>query len=79
MKTKKFHKKLALNKRTIVHLGNEDLKKIGGGDWPCATGEIPSCITFNGYTCRTCAGYSNCKTCLLTGVPICLACGWPVD
>ncbi len=53
MKTKQFHKKLGLKKKTIVNLNNGEMKAVDGGEWPCKTGEIPSCISFNEYTCCT--------------------------
>jgi hypothetical protein len=74
MKTKKFHKKLALNKKTIVHLSNGDLKGVDGGKLDCATGEVPTCITYNTYTCHTCEGYTNCRTCPITCNPTCFIC-----
>jgi hypothetical protein len=46
MKTKKFHKKMVLNKKTIVHLGNGELKVVDGGNEYCKTGMLPTCITF---------------------------------
>jgi hypothetical protein len=51
MKTKKFNKKLTLNKATIVDLSNCEMGKIQGG--------IPS-----GVTCPNCpiTTYSRCLT-----------------
>ena len=34
MKLKKFEKKLALNKKTIADLGDNELGKVKGGIWP---------------------------------------------
>ena len=74
MKTKQFKKKLVLNKTTIVHLDNLAMKAVDGGDLTCETNDpIHSCITFNGYTCHTCVGYTNCRTCG-TGEPVCDPC-----
>lgn len=40
MKTKKFDKKLSLNKTTVAHLGNVEMKDVKGGDLTdtCKTG-----------------------------------------
>jgi hypothetical protein len=51
MKTKKFSKRLALNKKTIANLSGEMQKLVKGGDFTC-----PGC----GYTCP---GYETCYTC----------------
>jgi hypothetical protein len=52
MKTKKFAKKLTLNKKTIANLGNEQLNQVKGG---CASkpGET-SCQTFTRIITCTC-------------------------
>jgi natural product precursor len=65
MKTKKFEKKLSLNKKTIAHLNNGDMKSLQGGDVPsgctcpfCQVNEnstvISLCPTV-APTCQTCA------------------------
>ncbi len=46
MKTKKFDKKLTLNKKTIVHLSQKDMKKLYGGQETLAG---PRCVTV--YNC----------------------------
>ena len=69
MKTKKLKKKLVLNKATIFNLNNPAMKIVKGGDEVCETNDpIRSCITFNGYTCDTCA---------ITGKPVCMTCPYP--
>jgi hypothetical protein len=67
MKTKRFGKKLVLRKTTVVHLDKGEMKAVEGKDEVCATGELPTCITFMGYTCPK-------KTEPLTGFP-CIVCG----
>jgi hypothetical protein len=57
MKTKKFSKKLALNKKTIAYLNSVEMKAVEGEKDPCATGgfEIPTCHTaFLPTLCDTC-------------------------
>jgi natural product precursor len=47
MKSKKFEKKLTLNKKTIANLKNEEMKKLQGGIWKsmritaCTCGSCP--------------------------------------
>jgi len=53
MKTKKFEKKLVLNKKTIAHLANGELNAAKGGD--------PGLETLQLITCR--------RTCIITGYP----------
>ena len=60
MKTKKFSKKLGLNKELIANLDNESMKKAQGGLWYC------NCKV---YTCRTCLP-GTC-TCYVTELPMC--------
>ncbi len=57
MKTKKFGKKLSLNKMTIVHLHDSKLKEIHGGEAPglsdiicLPTSPVKSCVTCGGGT-----------------------------
>jgi len=69
MKTKRFDKKLVLNKKTIAHLGRGELNAVEGGIECLMT--ISYCPTY-----RTCP--TDCKTCLQTGVPVCLACADPI-
>jgi natural product precursor len=49
MKTKKFDKKLTLNKKTIVDLKNEELNSVKGGQHsvvvPCGTMLSLCCMT----------------------------------
>ena len=48
MKTKKFIKKLVLNKATIAYLNNGEMNAVEGKIFYCATGdpnEVPTCIT----------------------------------
>lgn len=63
MKTKKFDKKLALNKKTIAHLDSVKLNAARGG----IGGHL---ITTDQTCCGTCI--SICETCV-TGYP-CQAC-----
>ena len=64
MKTKKFHKKLALNKKTIADLGGKEMSGLKGGKilpteptWmtcpgACQTHYIATCITWAcGWSC----------------------------
>ena len=46
MKTKKFNRKLDLNKRTIANLDNRQMNAIAGGT-------IPTYWTICGQTCET--------------------------
>ena len=55
MKQKMFDKKLSLNKKTIAHLDNGEMKEVYGGDRPdthnsCAVPNNPSCLC----SARTC-------------------------
>lgn len=65
MKTKKFEKKLVLNKKTIANLGNNELGNALGGGIPDPTGYtclVETCPTDCGtcYTCPTeCNGCSD--------------------
>lgn len=56
MKTKKFNKKLELNKQTVADLRNDEMKNAKGGaftdDFTCNT-----CFTAPEMTCNT---YSHC-------------------
>ena len=61
MKIKKFYKKLFLNKKTIVNLDNGEQRVVDGGVPACKTGELPTCISFQGYTC--CTTFSNDPPC----------------
>jgi hypothetical protein len=48
MKTKKFSKKLVLNKATIAYLNNGEMNAVEGKNHWCPTGdpyEKPTCIT----------------------------------
>lgn len=64
MKTKKFSKKLLLNKKTIADLNNVKLKNVPGGGHDTVYITCPPCIvTDDGctYSCETCnpATYSG--------------------
>lgn len=55
MKTKPFDKKLVLNKKTVAHLNNSEMKAVEGGDMPlCVTIGADTCISYEGWTCGTC-------------------------
>ena len=47
MKSKKFEKKLVLNKKTIVNLGNNELGNVKGGDQGSAIWS--NCCQFNSW------------------------------
>jgi hypothetical protein len=73
VKTKRFDKKLVLNKKTIAHLGYVEMKAVEGkGQYPCVTIGADTCISFLGWTCTGCPTY--CETCPQTGVPVCPEC-----
>lgn len=48
MKTKKFNKRLALNKTTIANFINKEMKNVKGG--ACLT-QWNSCTTYGEYSC----------------------------
>ncbi len=67
MKTKKFEKKLWLNKKTIAHLGNIQLGNVKGGDlkttlFPCQVSECEPCQTLHFTNCDTLPCASVCHT-----------------
>ena len=51
MKPKKIEKKLFLNKKTIAHLNNGQLREVKGGD---TTVTLDTCQTYCSCTCETC-------------------------
>ena len=53
MKTKKFNKKLSLNKKTIASLGNGNMTDVKGGVPPS---HQPGCTTF----CPTMTNFFGC-------------------
>jgi hypothetical protein len=66
MKTKIFNKKLTLNKKTIVNLGNEEMNSVyAGGIYPCTRVDRTcerACLTDETcfpHTC-SCVTYINC-------------------
>ena len=74
MKTKKFRKKLALNKKTIADLNSGMMGNVAGGGDPVVHGQItectscylgptdcPDCTQQTCVTCNTC--YQTCVTC----------------
>ena len=68
MKTKKFSRKLALNKKTIINLSNVQLGKARGGvsgfETGCCHTLLTEC-TCTLYTCNTCDGLTCDKiTCI---------------
>ena len=75
MKTKKFGKKLVLNKKTVAHLGSGELNAAKGGDPATVIGQSCNwCYATNPTcTCKTCF-----TICPLTGDP-CLHCPHPID
>ena len=56
MKTKKFNKKLVLNKKTIVNLKNGQMKKVQGGKTypPCGSPCTEFCDTWIFTICDPC-------------------------
>lgn len=56
MKTKKFSKKLNLNKKTVANLGDKEMNGVQAGGQVAASGSAcPSCFqTFCGCTLGTC-------------------------
>jgi hypothetical protein len=53
MKTKKFNKKLRLNKKTVAHLINVNMNDIKGGNG--TTGTVDTCLPIPGGTyCIAC-------------------------
>ena len=70
MKTKHFVKKLVLNKKTIAHLDNGEMKAIEGGehDPPCKSVPLLTCVSAFGWSCPTCPQTGD--PCLICGVPI---------
>ena len=71
MKTKKFAKKLTLNKNTIANLSNGQLVKIKGGVADTEHLCVPSftltnCDECPSYTCETCSTCVTCNACSYT-------------
>jgi len=66
MKTKKFSKKLTLNKKTIADLNNGEMKNVhGGGDE-----QQPASYLLSG--CMGCPTYPTvCDTCICTAPRLC--------
>jgi natural product precursor len=60
MKTKKFEKKLSLNKKTIANLNNGDMKHLQGGIKPTGC-TCPFCRVTENSLCPTAA--ITCQTC----------------
>ena len=77
MKTKKFRKKLALNKKTIATLNNGNMmgNVVGGGDL-VVHGQITECTScYLGPTdCPDCTAPSGCETNCGTCDPTCVTC-----
>ena len=69
MKTKKFQKKLALNKKTVANLSNGQLSKVKGGDYNTGSGHPPcviscGCVTLHFTNCVLCDTVTSpCATC----------------
>ncbi len=72
MKSKKFNKKLALNKSTMCNLNGDTLRDLRGGNRPrseveetvCCNSNGGTCTDFiccpgTGYTCEPCFYYTN--------------------
>ena len=59
MKTKKFTKKLLLNKTTVTNLSNDESKKILGGNNTAEFTSCPeACLCLSDYDCYT--NQANC-------------------
>lgn len=70
MKTKKFQKKLSLNKGTVAHLGSDEEKRVKGGCRPtdpsactydCPTTSAVLCCDTNMFHCPTFSGDPCCR------------------
>lgn len=63
MKPRNFNKKLSLNKKTIAHLNNYDMKTLRGGIDPvthtCSEGK-PCPDTYTQVPYATCTCFTNC-------------------
>jgi hypothetical protein len=68
MKTKKFSKKLSLNKKTIAHLNDAHMTEVKGGEDTGQTGCILCAVT---HTCQTCPTKCIGGTC---GGSTCICC-----
>ena len=54
MRTKRFDRKLVLNKKTVAHLNKDDMNAVEGGGPPtCVSITVPSCASLLGWTCYT--------------------------
>ena len=65
MKTKKFDKKLVLNKKTIANVSNKGMEAIQGGKFSRRTLECPEFGTCFEVTCNTCPAF----TCMISICP----------
>ncbi|NIM16490.1 MAG: hypothetical protein GTO45_31140 [Candidatus Aminicenantes bacterium] len=70
MKTKKFAKKLALNKKTIANLSDGHMGNVKGGDINTGSGHPPceiscGCVTLKFTGCELCPT-DTCNTCPAT-------------
>jgi hypothetical protein len=63
MKTKKFDKKLVLNKKTIANVSNKGMEAVQGGKLSRRTLECPG--TCFEVSCNTCPAF----TCMITICP----------
>jgi len=59
MRIKKFNKKLALNKETIVHLDNRQMKNAAGGE---VTKTGPCTVKITGNPCEDICATQYCPT-----------------
>jgi hypothetical protein len=62
MKTKKFKKKLQLNKKTVVDLNGPEMNGVHGGA-ECDSIKSSCILTHCGGTCAETACDTNCGTC----------------
>jgi hypothetical protein len=62
MKTKKFDKKLVLNKKTIAHLNKGEMNAVEGGYVNCITGGLDTCVPLTA-TCTSICETTSCNIC----------------
>lgn len=67
MKTKSFHKKLSLNKNTVVNLDNNDMDKLKGGETTLTCGACGTLVSCYPTHCKTCM--TLCDDCFTQAPP----------
>ena len=87
MKTKKFNKKLRLNKKTVANLNGSMMGHVHGGVTPenqltqspscfLPHTECPDCTM---VTCQTCVTCNTCNTCVTQACMTCDTCPCAID